>query len=167
MIPTKPNPNWPRLSVSLTGPRDRHHCQHCGAPNRTAPISSRWPDEMFDSTTGWVEHDHNDQPEPIVVFLCKECAEWLIGSHVRLYRQLRRHEPFPGAMPLCDDCRFRDGVSCKNRAAKINGGPGLNLTFPRPTQAMVDGADARGRRCGWHEVLYGGPVSACSGKEKI
>jgi hypothetical protein len=47
----------------------------------------------------WVEHDGDDQPEPIVVMLCTDCSDRLIEPYPRLYRRLARNEPCAGIMP--------------------------------------------------------------------
>lgn len=118
----------------------------------------------FDSVTGWVEHDHNDQPEPIVVFLCHTCAAKLIEPHVRLYRELEKNAPLPGAMALCDDCRHRDGVRCANPKAKINGGPGLSVKQAQPHVGFWDGTRG-GKRVGGRFCIYTEPPRDCNGRE--
>lgn len=165
--PTSRTASWPRLSERLTGPRDRHHCQACGAANRLrtkSELSSGPGSRHLDNVTGWIEHDHNDTPEPIVVFLCCECATRLIEPHVRLYRELEKNAPMPGAMPLCDNCRHRDGVRCANPQAKINGGPGLKVKQAPPSRGFWD-STRNGRRVGGQFCIYTAPPSACNGHE--
>jgi hypothetical protein len=145
---------WPRLSETLP---DFHHpymCRACGlrVPDATLPL------------TAWQEHDQLDHPEPIVVVLCKTCSDALIEKHPRLYRPLREHEPWPGAMPLCVDCVHRDGVRCRHPDLKANGGTGLLLTMPEPSVVMWDGRGKGGRRTGGTFIDYRGPVSACAGR---
>lgn len=65
----------------------------------------------------------------------------------------------PGAMPTCEDCRFRAGLRCNHPALKANGGQGLPLDMPKPARAMVDGSKYRGPM-----TLYMGPVT-CKAKE--
>lgn len=144
--------NWPRLSQTLTGPKSPDRCQSCGCNGNK-------------DFTRWIEHDEDDRPETIVVVLCKPCADRIIEPHPRLYHSLPRFEPFPGAMSVCLDCAFREGVTCKCPKAQINGGPGLKYEQPEPTTAHVDYSDKKGRRCGRWMRMYEGPVTACSGKE--
>ena len=136
------NENWPRLSESLTDLRCPDACQSCGG------------DEGLE---GWQEHDQEDRPEPIAVVLCHHCRLRLIEPHPRLYRQMDKWEPFPGAMQLCVDCKHRQRLRCTHPDLKVNGGPGLLLTFPRPDMVIV---------CpGGPQTLYHGPVSDCAGLE--
>lgn len=143
---------WPRLSESLTAPRHPRVCQSCG--QHFASV-----DEP--GLRGWVEHDENDKPEPIVVMLCKECSDRLIEPHPRLYRALERWEPFPGAIEVCVDCQLRDGTRCTSPAAKANGGAGVALRFPRPDSAFVC---RRGGRGGLVHI-FKGPVANCDRRE--
>ena len=140
----------PRLSTDLTGPRDLEHCQSCG----------RIRGEVVPAA--WQEHDEDDRPEPIVVMLCKVCADRIIGPHPRLYRRLAEHEPFPGAMPCCIGCRHSVSTACLNPSQRRMGGPGLVLKFPTPGEAI---ACSRGPGGGCrHVVIYTGPVT-CDGRE--
>lgn len=136
----------PKLSEQLTGEHHPLRCQSCG---KTA-------------TARWMEHDEQDRQQPIVVVLCKLCSNRLVENHPRLYREMKEHEPMPGAMPLCLDCRHRSGVTCTNPQAQINGGPGLTMKYPKPASVHVCRSPLR--LSGWvHE--YMGPVSECSGRE--
>lgn len=154
MAKNPPKP-WPRLSVTLTeGRKAPNVCQSCGV---VLPFAD-------DQRCHWQEHAPDDEPERIVVVLCKECSDRLIDPHPRLYRQLERWEPWPGAMRLCISCIHRDGVDCTHGDLKANGGPGLGMTMPKPTTGMWDGCGKDGRRTGGTFVHYDGPVSHCAGR---
>lgn len=146
-MPSDPFPETPRLSVTLPGPRHLPMCQSCMTTERL---------------TKWLEHDERDRPEPIVVILCQRCARDLIAPHPRLYRELQAWEPTPGSMPLCVNCRFVDDLACTHPKLKANGGPGLILTMPRPTEMHV--CRSPRRLSGWIKI-YHGPVSACEGRQ--
>jgi hypothetical protein len=152
MKPANLSAKSPRLSTSLPGPRSIHQCQSCGAS-----------DKLGLKIRGWAEHDHNDQPEPFSVWLCEDCETKLIEPHPRLYRRITDHEPFPGAMPLCLDCKRRDGVTCMSPKACFNGGPppGIKMEYPKPSMAHLN----LGRKGGRWQAFYHGPVTSCSGKE--
>jgi hypothetical protein len=136
---------WPRLSVTLDGPRTPTVCQSCGSNN---------------GMVVWQECDDADKPQSIYVPLCGTCSTLLIEPHPRLYRATDHWEPRPGAMPLCIICKNRDGNRCTHPDLKANGGQGLKLTYPKPTVAIVCG---RGRGCRSHFTFHG-PVSACAGQ---
>lgn len=153
---------WQRLSESLViKPRiaggGTAYCQRCGR------------DGHLDADTfRWLEHDDNDRPETVVILLCRRCSQAIVGPHPRLYRRLDRYEPAPGAMPLCDGCVFQNagrGLRCTHPNLKAAGGPGLALTMPQPSQAFVDGVRG-GRRTGWRQMIYHGPVTACAGRQE-
>ena len=114
----------PQLSEDLAGPRDPRLCQACGAAG---------------DVRAWQEHDARDRPAIRIVVLCRSCSKRLIGPHPRLYRPLGVNEPFPAAMGLCLDCRFRDGVNCTHWRNKATGGPGLypGITIAAPHRAHV------------------------------
>lgn len=139
----------PRLSEDLPHPRQRLTCQACGVQG--VPLSR------------WQEHDRHDQPEVICVVLCHPCATRLIEPHARLRRLLDEHAPFPGAIPLCDQCRQRQGLRCTSPAARANGGAGLALTFPEPT--LVHLCRSPRRLSGWHRITSG-PVTGCAQREE-
>lgn len=141
---------WPRLSADLPKRAELHACRSCGGNSDLAR---------------WLEHDGADEPEPIVVVLCKACADRLIEPHPRLYRKMTPFEPFPGVMSICGDCRLRDGQRCTNAQAKINGGPGLAMTYPAPTRVHYY-RRGKGAKSGW-ETIWNGPVTSCAGKEPI
>jgi len=137
----------PALSTDLTGPRHPERCQSCGGAQELRR---------------WLEHDEQDRPTPVVVVLCRACADRLIEPHPRLYRGLHVWEPHPGSLPLCVDCRHRDGTRCQ--LARLNGGAGVSLRFPRPDMIHVQRSVNGRRQCG-HQVAYRGPVSACDKRE--
>lgn len=145
---------WPRLSLQLKHVRDPLVCQSCG--QRELPGG--------DGLQRWREHDDKDRPENVLVILCAACAKRLIEPHERLYDQVDRLAPWPGAMPICVDCKHRAGMHCTHRDLKSNGGPGLKLSFPKPDVMHIS---CRPRsKSGWH-TIYRGPVSDCAGRELI
>lgn len=136
---------FPRLTVTLQPAicvTSMYICHSCGGTHEL----SRWQ-----------EHDDRDQPEYKMTILCKRCSDRLIEKHPRLYRQLDKYEPWPGGMALCQDCKWREGVYCKNKRAQVNGGPGLQMKYPPPAQAFC--------RPGGRRTIYLGPVTECDGKE--
>lgn len=177
---------WPRLSDTLPGPRDLGHCQACGAAGNAfafdedfsrayaagdaealVGLARRKPEAAERGRlTVWREMEEDDKPRPAdrVVVLCGPCGRRLIDPHPRLYDYLAPLEPFPGAMATCRGCRYSEATRCTHPTLKVNGGPGLPLNFPKPTVAMVDGVRG-GRRCGWQQVIYSGPVT-CRGREE-
>ncbi len=144
---------WPKLSETLIRFRDLETCQACGTGPRSDTLIQRW-----------LEHDDNDEPTPVAVILCRECADQLVEPHPRLYRRMEYQEPLPGAMPVCIDCNWRSDQRCLHSDLKSNGGPGLRLFFPKPTAMFVDGKDKHGRDRGWIHYTYHGPVK-CDGLE--
>lgn len=152
--------HWPRLSETL--PHEAcvtsdgiAWCQRCETEG-----------ELDVEIRRWQEHDGNDRPEPRYVLLCGPCGDRIVDPHPRLYRKLGQHEPAPGAMPICAACVYQhlqEHLGCGHPDLKANGGPGLQLTFPRPTEAFVDGVRG-GRRTGWRETWYSGPVTRCVGR---
>lgn len=161
--PTKPLPPkpWPRLSETLTGPRDLAHCQSCGAAGN--PFAIEDDDREGLRLTIWREHDEDDKPEGVVVLLCERCGKRLIDPHPRLYDYLMPMQPFPGAMACCRGCRYSVETRCLHPMLKDNGGSGLMMAVPKPSVALVDGVRG-GRRCGWRQIIYTGPVT-CRGRE--
>jgi len=144
---------WPRLSQTLTFHRHIGLCQSCGVSGAEHDV------------VGWQEHDDSDRAEPIVVMLCRRCSDALIEPHPRLYRRLQAFEPFPGAMECCIGCVHLDSLACRHPSLKANGGPGLNLTFPKPTTGFWDGRDRKtGKRTGGRFAHYCGPV-VCEGRK--
>jgi hypothetical protein len=144
---------WPRLSQTLP---HRHPltCQACGA-------------SFIDGGERlgfWQEHDDQDQPERIFVPLCQKCADRIIEPHPRLYEKIDRNAPMPGGMPICIDCRFRDGLRCTHADLVTNGGDGLRLTQVQPSVMFLDYRDKAARRRGKRIVSYYRPVSACAGR---
>ena len=133
--PLQPKP-WPRLSETLPFPRHPNVCQSCG--------------KETDVTDGvgahaWQEHDDNDQPEAIVVMLCRACSARLIEPHPRLYNRLDTNQPWPGIMDFCLTCWWRSDVRCRHPHAKANGGRGVTITVRKPTVAHVNMGRGRGR----------------------
>jgi hypothetical protein len=148
---------WPRLSETLPGPKDFHHCWNCGG---------------VESAVGrfglqrWQEHDNQDHPEPVVILLCLKCSEKIIEKHPRLYRHLDPNEPLPGSMPLCRGCRWSEELRCTSPIARHNGGAGMTITAPQPGVAFMDGV-RNGKRTGWRQKIYSGPPKACTGREEV
>jgi hypothetical protein len=138
---------WPKLSEELPG-RDPCECQRCRATVRL---------------TYWQECDNRDQPTRVFVVLCKGCADEIIEPHSRLYRDIDVNTPMPGAMPICADCRSRNGMTCLSPVAMFNGGPEPGLQF-EPKGQMVHVCRSPRREGGW-QYFAEGPVTKCSGKE--
>jgi hypothetical protein len=143
------NPQTHRLS-DINGIRARGVCQRCGSCQ--TGTGSRG------EVSAWLEHDHNDNPEYKFLFLCARCSDEIIEPHPRLYRQMDKYEPLPGAMEICGPCKWRKEIACTNPNAQVNGGRGLKMEYPKPAVAFVDGPKFRGRR-----LIYHGPVTACDG----
>jgi hypothetical protein len=178
--PTSRSASWPRLSERLQPFRSRKVCQKCGAAAGKVATQGEFKASQqaerlghrslkFGNVTtvyGWQEHDHNDVPEHIYLFLCTKCSDELIEPHVRLYRQIQQHAPSPGIMDLCVDCKWREGSRCKCPIAVFNGGPkpGMQIDYAEPPSiAFVDGT-RKGKRWGGRIALYNTPPTACSGK---
>jgi len=171
-----PHP-WPRLSESLTGPKQPGVCPSCGSTNvqlvpaadpggEMTPIAADDTNALHARLRGvldaeehgvhiWQECDDADQPEPIAVLLCPPCSARIIESHPRLYYGLPFNEPFAGTMGLCAPCRFRVGVRCTHPALKANGGPSLTIQADTPVPAP-------GRR-----RVYVRPATGCAGREVL
>jgi hypothetical protein len=169
MIPPTEHEHWPRLSTSL--PHERHPfiCQSCGFKGekveKSAGFYAAEPAQLEPELTGlrrWREHDQQDKPQDIIVVLCKKCSELIIEPHERLYARLSMWEPAPGAMTVCVDCTFRQGLHCSHPDLKENGGEGLILKFPTPSRGFVD--SGKGGYSG-PAVFYAGRVS-CGSKEE-
>jgi hypothetical protein len=139
--------SWPRLTEErgLFDPHPRR-CQLCGG------------DQELDL---WQEHDERDKPEGRAIILCESCSKRVIDKHPRLYARRGIFVPWPGAMALCVDCKHRRGVTCP--LTKASGGPGIEIKYPQPFKAMVDGTRG-GRRVGWMQTLYNGDPTSCSGR---
>jgi hypothetical protein len=180
-----PAASWPRLSETLTGPRHPHLCQSCGKEQVTPVEELVIPEELFTGGPdrfraitqlieresspapgiyAWQEHDEDDQPEPIIVMLCTDCSDRLVGPHPRLYSRLTRNEPCAGIMPLCLECAFRAGVRCTNPEAGMNGGPGLEFDHDPPLSGHISYGIGRG---GAFYTIYPNPVRACSGRQPV
>lgn len=148
----KPPKPWPKLSETLPN-KSRLACNRCSS--------------VKNDLTFWIECDDNDQRQPVFIALCGTCADEIIEPHPRLYVQLLSGECMPGAMNVCDDCSFRDGLHCKSPAAKFNGGEGL--AFVPPPQPIHL---CRSKASGWHffmpaemELIRLGATQQCTGKE--
>jgi hypothetical protein len=146
---TSPRP-WPRLSAELPEPVRPDACQACASPA---------------DLTRWRECDDDDTPGPVVVTLCQPCADRLVERHPRLYVELAPHEPFPGAMPLCGDCRHRDGGQCIHPDLTWHGGPGLHIVAPKPRDIHIC-SRGRGHGRGCRTIrTWPGPARDCAGRD--
>ena len=144
---TAPPGVMPRLSL-LPGPRRPQCCQNC---ERTT-----WAGDVI---RFWVECDERDLPTPTLVALCEECSTSLIDAHARLYLPIGAHDPFPGVMGLCLDCRHRRGLECRHADRQCNGGTGLRRTIKPPMHLNYGG--------GKGSTIYTEPATACSGRETV
>jgi hypothetical protein len=133
----------PRLTVTLTGPRDPHSCASCGELH---------PEEV------WQECDHFDKPEPLFLLLCAKCSKRLIKPHERLYIDHQRNEPLPGTMDLCDNCIHRTGYACSQ--TKAHGGPGILIRVAAPYTVHLNMGSKGGR---WMKLYSTGPTN-CTGR---
>jgi hypothetical protein len=152
---------WPKLSETLEGPRAPNACQSCG---RSTTSKLRVDASRL---SRWLEHDVRDRVpgRPVVVVLCAGCAELLVESHPRLYRELENGEPFPGCMGICIDCKLRVGVACSSPVAELNGGPGLKFTWDTPpTHAHICRSP---RRLSGFVTMYSSPVRTCSERKTL
>lgn len=137
----------PRLSEQLGGPARPDACQGCGSPCDLAL---------------WQEHDDADRPERIVVLLCQACSKRVIDRHPRLYAELVRNQPWPGAMGVCARCRFRERLRCTHPDAKANGGTGVKLTLARPVTAHLSRSP---RRLSGSVTWWPSPATDCEQRE--
>lgn len=131
------NENTHRLT-DLPGEKHPHKCQSCGQQGFLSGAGG------IQLLTRWQECDDRDKKELKVVVLCYVCARDSIQQHPRLYHQLDKNTPFPGAMSICIPCRHRSGVTCRHPKAKINGGFGVALTIGAPISGFIDGPKYRG-----------------------
>ncbi len=67
--------NWPKLSETLTEPRDIGRCQSCGNYEQA---------DMDRLVSRWLEYDEDDCTTPVFVQLCVKCSDKLIEPHPRL-----------------------------------------------------------------------------------
>lgn len=148
--------DWPRLSDQRSA--DRHTCAECGKCDRLST-------EVLNVSI-WQEHDDADLPTHWYVALCEPCAKRIIKTHPRLYTPMDKNGPMPGAMPTCDNCRWRDGTSCAHPGMMFNGGPGVALRMTEPTVCFIDVRDKAGKRFGRRILQYNGPVS-CDGRQEV
>jgi hypothetical protein len=147
-MPTTPAAKaWPKLSESLTGPKDPRVCQSCGGGKHLGR---------------WQECDETDTPTSAVLVLCRDCDQRLLAPHPRLYLSLDPNAPCPGSMELCVDCVFRAGVTCTQSDLRANGGLGLAITCATPIQVHLQ-RRGPGPRCSWHTIYPHAP-SACAGR---
>lgn len=166
MIPPTATEHWARLSKTLTFERHPFICQSCDYRGLTAwKGKAELPEPEQCELRRWREHDQQDKPENIIVVLCRECSDRLIEPHERLYDCIGIFAPAPGAMKICVQCEFRQGLHCSNPLLKENGGEGMILKMPKPTHGFWDGSDARGRRVGGQRTFYSGPVTGCEGRK--
>lgn len=147
---------WPRLSRTLTGPRDPRYCQSCHERG-----------ECSDLVRCLEADDHDQFPTPpVIVVLCHACYKKRIDKHPRLYDYIGAHDPLPGTMPLCLDCRYRRQLTCNHPDQKHFGGPGLTITTG-PTSSPIHLNCGRGRGQSYWIKPYYGPCTACTGKEAL
>ena len=142
--------NWPRLSETLTGPRDPGKCQSCGV---------EW------DLTIWQECDERDKPEERFVVLCNECEEKLIEPHPRLYIEWTDNKPWPGIMRICRPCIHRYGLDCRCALQKRLGGPGMKVQSCEPMRGHMSFRDKNGRRTGKFFERYAMPPRDCEGRQ--
>lgn len=161
--------DWPRLSETLPH-REPNRCASCGARDeppivpadaddltrRRAYALHKWKLDI------WREHDEADMPEHRYVVLCRDCSDKIIEPHPRLYARVGIHYPACGAMMICLDCKHRDGTRCTSPQLISNGGPGVTIFGPKPSDVHFN----RGRtgRSGWEKV-YTLPPDRCDGKD--
>jgi hypothetical protein len=104
----------------------------------------------------WRECDERDRLTAVLVVLCGACSKKLIDPHPRLYHYVAANDPCPGAMAICADCPYREGLSCTFPDL-------LRLRHERRKPVMVDfGGKDRPQSGGY--ALYLTPPSDCSGK---
>lgn len=142
--------------TDLPGEKHPQKCQLCGESDFLFLIAQTRKSYHL---ARWQEHDHNDRPEQRLIVLCTKCSKRVIESHPRLYSELQDNQPWPGCMALCIDCKLRDGITCTSPKAKVNGGPGVIITVPKPSSALVDGPKYRGPM-----LLWSHPPEKCSEK---
>lgn len=136
-------PPWPKLSETLTGPREPGKCQSCGNEG------TRW----------WEECDESDRPTKVLVILCTPCEKKLIKPHPRLYCLTWTPCPWPGAMAICQNCTQRDGLRCTHPDLKANGGAGLLLQIPKGSPCHLN----LGRGRGMFVTMYPYEPRVCAG----
>lgn len=140
------SPKTERLTEVL-GTRHPDCCQYC---------SQKFPRERMSI---WQEHDHEDKPEGRAVLLCDRCSARVIEPHPRLYSNKGINWPFPGLTPVCVGCVHREATGhCK--AAKINGGPGVEMKYEPPIRGFIDGAKYSGPF-----TTYPKPATGCDMRE--
>jgi hypothetical protein len=135
---------WPRLSETLPHRGELLRCWSCG--------------EVTEDLHRWQECDDRDQPEPIILVLCINCAAQIIEPHPRLYHQLAEYQPFPGAMTVCADCIHRAGTRC-------SAGRPVLLAQDAPIVAHVRYSGRKDGRRGELIRTWTKPATACDQKE--
>ncbi len=149
--------DWPRLTKTLPPHHNRPGC--CRACGKVDDENTKPADEL----QLWQECDHEDKPEARFLWLCPKCADALIEPHVRLYVNLHKWAPAPGAMDICAPCLERTNCLCTSPQAKANGGPGIMITASKGLSGFWDGRDKKGRRVGGMFTDYTHPPSKCEG----
>lgn len=147
MKPPLPPRPWPKLSETLTAPRAPRTCQSCGDEGL------RW----------WRECDEDDRPTGVLVILCEPCEKKLVKPHPRLYISIWTPAPWPGAMAICSDCQFRDGLRCTEPRLKANGGEGLPIAIPKGQDAHLNFGGGRGQ----FVTMYPHEPKDCKGRLPI
>lgn len=83
---------------------------------REKPLCGKPPQYQY-ALRVFEECDEDDQPNGRFIVLCKQCSELHeLDDHPRLYTE-RYHtsgDICPGAMPQCETCGFRKGLSCEH-----------------------------------------------------
>lgn len=147
----------PKLSETLTHPRNLEICQSCGCKQ---------------ALSCWREHDESDWPTHTVVILCDHCSNKIIEKHPRLYERVGFWAPIPGAMQICQDCIFMSKLNCSHpnlepvRGGRTDRRVGTTIDYPRPTMIYIDRRRPRTqRRVGKNLIQYSGPPTACAEKK--
>ncbi len=151
-VPGLPAEPMPRLSAEVPL-HDLSECNECG------DLGS-----VRDPLAVWQECDEADVSEDIYLVLCRRCSDRLIPDHPRLYHRMVRHQPAPGAMPICTNCRWHAGTLCQHPRSKARGGPGVRLDGPGAQWTSMQVRGAHGRREHRTGILYVGPVWGCDQK---
>lgn len=100
---------------------------------------------------------------PTARALCRKLGKQL--GDVSVWLGCIINKPIPGAMALCDACKFRKDLGCTHPDLKSNGGTGLYIKFAEPVRGFWDGSDPKtGRRTGGSFERYPAPPSECKGQ---
>lgn len=135
---------WPKLSETLPPAINRDTCQACG---RT------------EAGDAWIECDDRDQQTEVAVVVCRQCAKTVITPHPRLYVEVQRDAPKPGLMAACTDCVWRKHLQCMSPLLRANGGAGLPVKYPQPTDVHMNFGGGKGR---FMKLYRGAPT--CEGR---